>query len=278
MNPEPRAISACLRPEPAPASRPGWRRVWSRPLPLQDSPATRFLCRSIISLVGRRVVEIRGLEHVAADVDPFIFVANHSQRLEAVLLPTLLIYHRDGKLIHFMADWPTMLVPVAGLLLRRAEVITVTRKNARWHWLNRFKPLFEHAEPAFERALSKLRAGASVGIFPEGTMNRHPERLLRGHAGAARLALRAGVPVVPAGIRFPGQEPARPIADLTPMAIEIGPPMRPPGVPSREPTRNDVQEFHSRVMREIARLSGKRWNPRVQRRRSHVPDRSTQSK
>jgi 1-acyl-sn-glycerol-3-phosphate acyltransferase len=218
----------------------------------------------------RYVLEVRGLEKVAPEADPFLFVANHSQRLEAVLLPALLIFHRRGKLVHFLADWPTLLVPGAGLLLRRSGAITVASKSARWPILNRLRPLFAHPEPAFERARRALLSGSPVGIFPEATMNRDPRRLLRGQTGAARLALRTGVPVVPAGIRFPAHDlgPDRPIADREPMVIEIGDPIAPP-VPAADapPERGAVRELHALVMTELARLSGKSWTPQAQRRR-----------
>jgi 1-acyl-sn-glycerol-3-phosphate acyltransferase len=53
---------------------------------------------------------------------------------------------------------------------------------------------------AVRRALGVLERGAILGIFPEGPFSVRG-RLERGLPGVAMLALRAGVPVVPAAIR-----------------------------------------------------------------------------
>jgi 1-acyl-sn-glycerol-3-phosphate acyltransferase len=64
------------------------------------------------------------------------------------------------------------------------------------------KPFFAVSVPPLEQARQHLIAGRSIGIFPEGTVNRDRSQLLRGRYGAARLSLETGVPVTPAGIRF----------------------------------------------------------------------------
>lgn len=56
---------------------------------------------------------------------------------------------------------------------------------------------------ALDEAVQRLRAGAKVALAPEGTRSgRGP--LGRGRTGAVRLALQAGVPVVPVAV-FPGR-------------------------------------------------------------------------
>ena len=243
------------------------REIWRQPLPFQgDVPATRGLCRLMTWTSRRFVSEIRGLAHIDPSRDPFVLALNHSQRLEAVLIPSRLIYHRRGKGLHFLADWPFMLVPFVALLYRRSGVIVVTAKRARPAWLNVFKPLFRHPTRAYDRALAHLRAGASVGVFPEGTINRNPRELLRGATGAARLALDAGVPVVPAGIRFPDHTEAARIPDGARMCLDIGPPIHPPSL-DRRPARSEIDSFHERLMRAIAERCGKRWQKSARRRR-----------
>src|SRR6266496_5515925 len=58
----------------------------------------------------------------------------------------------------------------------------------------------ERPDPgAIKRALRALEQGGVVGIFPEGPFSREG-RLVWGQPGVAMIALRAGVPVVPAAI------------------------------------------------------------------------------
>ncbi|HLX77486.1 MAG TPA: lysophospholipid acyltransferase family protein, partial [Acidimicrobiales bacterium] len=52
---------------------------------------------------------------------------------------------------------------------------------------------------AFERSLEVLRAGEPLVLFPEGTRNKGP-MIGPVREGAAYLALRAGVPIVPVGL------------------------------------------------------------------------------
>ncbi len=248
--------------------------IWREPLPHQpDEPLTRMLCRSITALSRRYVREIEGpLDALAPEEDPFVLVLNHSQRLEAVLIPTLLLYYRGGKPIHFLADWNMLMVPLVGMLYRRGRNIIVTQKQAKPRFLNIFKPLFRQPAPAFQQALDRLRSGSPVGLFPEGTMNRNPHALLPGRPGAARLALTAGVPVLPVGIRFSGHRGGR-IRDGAGMRLMIGRsmPLPDPARPGK-PAREEVLDGHRRIMEQLSVLSGKEWSARTPGRRNHVPE------
>ena len=238
---------------------PAARDILCWPLPEQGF-VNRLLVRAFALLARRQVVAFSGTEHILAERDPFILVMNHSTRTEAVLVPALLFLLRGGRFIHLIGDWNFRLVPGLGLIYRRSGAVTVTRKPARPRILNLLKPLYAQATPAFEQARAHLSHGRSIGIFPEGTVNRDPGRLLHGHAGAARLSLDAGVPIVPAGIRFPGLLPGQRIGDRAAMEVHIGAPLRP--LPSRSAvaTAREVRAWHAAIMREIARLSGKAWN------------------
>ena len=81
----------------------------------------------------------------------------------------------------------------------------------------------ERDEEAIGTAIELCRQGHAVVMFPEGTRRRKGLRKrhdARWHTGAARIALEAGVPLVPAGIA--GTEK---LARLGPLRVAYGPPV-----------------------------------------------------
>lgn len=234
-----------------------------RDLVRMPMPEMGFLDRATFkttALLGHRYIgSIEGLEHIRPDRDPFILALNHSSRREAIFLPATLFVHR-GKLIHFIADWNFALFPPIGFLYWRGQTVTIVQKPARPAFLNVFQPLFDNKVPVFERARACLAAGKPVGIFPEGTVNSDPDALLRGKVGTAQLSLETGVPVVPAGISFPGYRPGTG-QKLPPMEVRIGAPLY-PGKAEGTSSARRAYEWHVTIMSEIGRLSGKTWGTR----------------
>jgi 1-acyl-sn-glycerol-3-phosphate acyltransferase len=88
-------------------------------------------------------------------------------------------------------------------------------------------------QQAIDTAVELCRAGHAVVMFPEGTrrskglVKRHEARW---HSGAARIALEAGVPLVPAGIA--GTER---LARLGPLRVAYGPPIETADLSGRDP-------------------------------------------
>jgi 1-acyl-sn-glycerol-3-phosphate acyltransferase len=243
---------------------PARGRLLRAPLPHLRGPVRRAVVRVASALLRPRVLEMRGLEHVEAARDPFVLALNHSQRLEAVTIPALLASLRGGRLVHFLADWNFMLIPGVAFVMRVGGTLPVVQKDAHPRFLNVFKPMYRGAVPVMTRARRLLEQGHSIGIYPEGRVNRDTQYLLRGNAGAARLALQACVPVVPAGIRFPTVAPGERIRDFSPMTIEFGAPLAPvPQGARRRPSQAAVQAHHDEVMSALARLSGKSRAERI---------------
>lgn len=126
--------------------------------------------------------------------------------------------------------------------------------------MTRLRPLFEPRLPPLEQASGHLAAGGSVGIFPEGTVNRNARRLLRGRHGAARLSLDSRVPVMPVGIRFGRQEAFTGNIDASSaISIRFGRALFPPMPQSVPCSVMAVFDWHATLMGEIGQLCGKRW-------------------
>jgi len=170
--------------------------------------------RPLFSLLRKRWwrIEVVGLEHVPAD-QPVLFVANHSGLLPwdgLALAETIEEAHGAARRPRFLiADW-LITLPFVQPALARLGGVRACRENA-------------------ERLLT---TGRSVVAFPEGVKGaaktfRDRYRLQRfGRGGAVRLALAAGVPIVPVAIV--GAEETHPILfKLTAPARAIGLPFLP---------------------------------------------------
>ena len=105
---------------------------------------------------------------------------------------------------------------------------------------------------AIETAIQLSRGGHVVAMFPEGT--RRAKGLVKKHearprSGAARIALEAGVPLVPAAVAGTDR-----LLRLGPLRIAYGPPLEMDDLRASEDTRGASQEATGRLMARIAEL------------------------
>jgi 1-acyl-sn-glycerol-3-phosphate acyltransferase len=115
---------------------------------------------------------------------------------------------------------------------------------------------------AFDGAIPVLQGGDCVAVYPEGT--RSPDgRLYRGRTGVARLAVGAGVPIIPVGTI--GTQKVQPIGQPYPMpfrgkpTIKYGKPIETTG---RADDRTSLRALTDEVMAEIQKLTGQEYVPR----------------
>ena len=104
---------------------------------------------------------------------------------------------------------------------------------------------------AMETAMQLARDGEIVVMFPEGTRQKKGMRKkfeARPHTGAARIALGAGVPLVPAAIK--GMDN---LARAGQLRVAYGPPIDVHDLDGVDP-REDAQVATDRLMAEIQRL------------------------
>ncbi len=173
----------------------------------------------------------------------------------------------EGK-EHIPADGPFVLAPVHRSNVDTLLAATVTRRRMRFMgkdslWSKRWSAWFlsslggfpVHRGTADREALRQcedvLRGGEPLVIFPEGTRRSGP-KVLELFEGAAYVAARAGVPIIPVGIgnseaAMPkGSKFVKPVR----VAVIVGPPIVPP------PHVADGVRVPRRVVHELTEALG----------------------
>ena len=138
--------------------------------------------RALLGIGGVKV-KVEGLEKISKD-GSYIFVANHLSYMDTpVVLANIPVQFR------FLAKRGLFQIPFLGWHLARAGHIRVPRGDAR----AAVKTMILAAQTVREQGISLI-------IFPEGGRSRNGE-MGAFKEGAALIAIRAGVPLVPVGLK-----------------------------------------------------------------------------
>lgn len=143
----------------------------------------RFVIRLTLAVfrLFRFRFDVRGAEHVPA-TGGAIICSNHVSFFDFTFLGLGAI--SQHRLVRFMAKSAVFGHWFAGPFMRAMRHIPVDRKAGA---------------AAFESAVRALKDGEVVGVFPEATISRSfTVKDLK--AGAARMAIDAGVPIIPAAV------------------------------------------------------------------------------
>jgi 1-acyl-sn-glycerol-3-phosphate acyltransferase len=186
-------------------------------------------------LYGLFRLRTQGLENVPAE-GGLVLACNHVSSFDPWPLG-LPLWPR--RFLRFMAKSELYWWPL-GPILTAAGAFPVRRGQA-------------DAE-AIETAVRLAREGHVIAMFPEGT--RRTKGLVKRHearprSGAARIALEAGVPLVPAAVSGTAR-----LTRLGPLRIAYGPPVELDDLRSREDVREAAYEATTRLMERIAELEG----------------------
>jgi len=200
---------------------------------MRDLPyrvVNRFML-GVFKLLGLRF-DIRGVENVPL-TGGAVIASNHVSYLDFIFVG-LGGYERD-RLVRFMAKKSVFTSKISGPWMRGMKHIPVDR---------------EAGAAAFAEAVTALRDGELVGIFPEATISRSFE-LKEFKSGVVRMAAEAGVPVVPVILwgtqRLYTKDHPRDFSRGKPVAVTVGEPFAPPS------GANLVAET-GRLKAEMARL------------------------
>jgi 1-acyl-sn-glycerol-3-phosphate acyltransferase len=195
--------------------------------------ATRWLIRFLFWIFTE--LEVDGLEHVPEE-GPVLLVSNHVNLMDPIV-PIGLLKRR----VSFMAkeeifDWPIM-----GPWFKGLDLVPVARGSIT-------------SRHAIRRAEELLARGWIVGVYPEGTRSRRPG-MVPAHDGAAFLAMRTGVPILPVAITGTHMvlQEGKFFPRRNPVSVRFGETFQIERV-SGKVDRKAVEELTECIMRRIAAL------------------------
>ena len=203
-------------------------------MPRAPRPSWLYSLVAIVSWPLLKMVfrhRARGREHVPR-IGGFVLAANHWSNFDPWPLGLPLFPRRY---LRFMAKSELFWFPLS-LAIRAGGGFKVRRG--------------ERDEDAIRTAVALSGAGHGVVMFPEGTRRRKGMRKryeARWHTGAARIALEAGVPLVPAGIAGTDR-----LARLGPLRVAYGVPV-------------DLSDLAGRPLPEAAQIATDRLRDAVER-------------
>lgn len=189
------------------------------------------VARTLFAAQGLKFT-ISGAEHIPARGGAVIAM-NHTGYMDFTYagIPARV----TKRYIRFMAKKEVFDNKISGPMMRAMKHIPVDRGDAG---------------DSYRLAVEALRAGELVGVFPEETISRSFE-LKEFRSGAARMALEAGVPVVPM-VLWGSQRvwtkghPKRLGRTNTPITIKVGAPIQP-----YEPAADMTAELHATMAKML---------------------------
>jgi 1-acyl-sn-glycerol-3-phosphate acyltransferase len=193
-----------------------------------------YLLAGAVSLPFVRVgfrLRARGVEKLPES--GFVLAANHTSNFDPWPLGLPLFPKRQ---LRFMAK-SELFNPLLAPILKAGGAFPVRRGEGDLE--------------AIRQAVELVRAGEVVVMFPEGTRRKkglRKKHTARAHTGAARIALSAEAPLVPAAIRGTDR-----LARLAPLRVAYGAPVRLDDLADID-IKLASREATDRLMAEIGRL------------------------
>jgi 1-acyl-sn-glycerol-3-phosphate acyltransferase len=189
-----------------------------------------------------------GLENVPTE-GAAILASNHLSFCDSFFMPVMV-----GRKVTFLAKAEYFTTPgikgrLSKILMTAVGQVPIDRSDA------------DHAVAALRTGVRVLGDGALLGIYPEGT--RSPDgRLYRGKTGVARMALEAGVPVIPVAMIGTDiiQPTGRRIPKLRPRpGVRFGAPLDFSRYAGMAGDRFVERSITDEIMYELMQLSGQEY-------------------
>lgn len=177
--------------------------------------------------------------------DGIVVVSNHISWFDPIVLSHLM--WDNGRPPRFLAKEVLFRIPFVGQIVGNAGQIPVYRET-------------DVAADSVRAAVEAVRDGEAVVVYPEGTITRDPDLWpMTGKTGAARIALLAGVPVIPVA-QWGAQDVMAPYAKefkmIPPkrMQLRVGAPVPLDDLRGREITAEVLQNATDRIISELTVL------------------------
>lgn len=189
----------------------------------------RWWARVLLGFIGIRV-RAEGLENIDAS-GPFVLAANHASVMDIPVLIRVFPMH-----LRFLSKRELLKAPFLGSYIRFGRHVTVERGDPR------------AAMRSLMEAAGEIRSwNLPLVVFPEGT--RSPDGSIQPFKeGAALMAIRAGVPILPVAIR--GTADALPARSTllrgAEVSVYIGEPLSTEGMESKH-RRAITEELERRI-------------------------------
>ncbi|NUS44675.1 MAG: 1-acyl-sn-glycerol-3-phosphate acyltransferase [Mycobacteriaceae bacterium] len=206
------------------------------------------IARTMFAVQGLKFT-VTGAENIPAAGGAVIAV-NHTGYTDFIYagLPA----RKTKRYVRFMAKREVFDNKISGPIMRALGHISVDRADG--------------AE-SFRQAVAKLKAGELVGVYPEATISRSFE-IKDFKSGAARMALEAGVPIIPVVV-WGAQRiwtkgfPKRLGRTNTPVSVAVGTPIAPvePAAELSARVRTAMQDMLHQVQQDYVHEPGAYWVP-----------------
>ncbi len=164
-------------------------------------------------------VTISGMGETLKLDTPVVYIGNHMSMLETFFLPGILMAHGD---VSFVLKQSLLDYPFFGTLLKATATIAVSRKDPR-----------RDLKLVMQQGRERLAQGRSIVVFPQAT--RSPSFIpAQFNTLGAKLAERAGVPIVPFALKTDFMRVGRIVRDFgsldrsLPVLFRFADPIMPP--------------------------------------------------
>jgi 1-acyl-sn-glycerol-3-phosphate acyltransferase len=164
---------------------------------------SEFVVRSVELCGGR--LQVTGLNHLAMESGPAVVIGNHMSFLETFAMPAMIVPRRP---VSFVVKQSLLEHPGMGPILRSQAPVGLTRTNPR-----------EDLRTILQEGVQRLQAGRCLCVYPQSTRHVEFDESLFSSIGA-KVAQRAGCPIVPVALRTDFLENGRLIKDMGPIHPE----------------------------------------------------------